>query len=283
MKFEIISITENHIEQFRQAVGAVAREKRFLAFLDTPSYDMSREFVLNNIKDDWPHVIALVENKVVGWCDITSLHRLALAHAGVLGIGVVKQYRGMGVGKALMQRAIELARKKGLTRVELTVREDNEVAIALYEKMGFVIEGKHKNAICIDGRYENQIAMALLFDDNVSNSNGVVDLQELELSLITNYEQNNEATLSRLLSDDFIEYGKSGQIHTKKDVIEQIKKENEPRNIVVENLTSKKITDTVAQITYATVESSSQVLRSSIWKKEYDGWQIVFHQATKII
>jgi RimJ/RimL family protein N-acetyltransferase len=45
------------------------------------------------------------------------------------------------------------------------VREKNEPAIALYKKFGFEIEGIHKNVVCIDGKYENHIFMALLLGD----------------------------------------------------------------------------------------------------------------------
>lgn len=57
-----------------------------------------------------------------------------------------------------------MAQLKGLTRIELTVREHNKAAIALYEKYGFIKEGVHKNAVRIDGEYENHIFMALLFE-----------------------------------------------------------------------------------------------------------------------
>jgi RimJ/RimL family protein N-acetyltransferase len=50
-----------------------------------------------------------------------------------------------------------------VSRVELTVRDDNESAIALYRKVGFVDEGIQRNAFRLDGKYENLIMMALLF------------------------------------------------------------------------------------------------------------------------
>jgi len=46
--------------------------------------------------------------------------------------------------------------------VELTVREDNRSAIALYEKVGFVTEGLQRNGALVDGEYENIIEMAIL-------------------------------------------------------------------------------------------------------------------------
>ena len=164
MNYQIIPITEQYIESFRQAVGSVAREKKFLAFLDAPSKEMSEAFVLKNIKNSWPHVIAVLDDTVIGWCDITSLNRPVFSHVGSLGIGVLKDFRGHGIGKALMKTALELASQKGLTRIELTVREDNKRAFELYKKLGFKVEGIHQKSMLIDGEYHNQIFMALLFE-----------------------------------------------------------------------------------------------------------------------
>ena len=104
-----------------------------------------------------------MEDRVVGWCDVTSLRRPAFAHSGVLGLGVVKAYRGQGIGKALLRTTLDRARAIGLTRVELTVRQPNVRAVELYKKIGFAVEGVKKNGVRVDGKYEDLICMALLF------------------------------------------------------------------------------------------------------------------------
>ena len=71
-------------------------------------------------------------------------------------------FRHMGIGRKLMRRTIDAAFAFGLTRIELTVREENVNAMALYKSLGFVIEGFHRNAVCIEGQYENIYSMALL-------------------------------------------------------------------------------------------------------------------------
>ena len=116
------------------------------------------------IKSSKPFSVAITEGKIIGWCDISALDRPVFAHIGSLGIGVLAPYRGQGVGKALMKTALQNAKLKGLTRIELTVREHNLSAIALYKKLGFEQEGVHKNGVCIDGKYENHISMERLFD-----------------------------------------------------------------------------------------------------------------------
>ncbi|MBA2652257.1 MAG: GNAT family N-acetyltransferase [Tatlockia sp.] len=165
MNVEIIPVTEEYIEGFWSAVDSVARERKYLAFLEGPPISNTKDFVLQNIKDNWPHFIALWEGRVIGWCDISTLDRPVFAHIGSLGMGILAPYRGFGIGYKLLQTTIQKAEQKGLTRIELTVRENNKPAIALYEKFGFEIEGIHKNGVCIDGKYENHIFMAHLLGD----------------------------------------------------------------------------------------------------------------------
>ncbi|WP_454784264.1 N-acetyltransferase family protein [Legionella sp. WA2024007413] len=164
MHFSIIPIQEKHIEAFWYAVDSVARERKFLAFLEGPPIESTKEFVLEHIKNNWPQVVAMCGEQLVGWCDISPLDRPVFAHVGCLGIGVTAPYRGQGIGEALLSTALQMAKLKGLTRIELTVREHNQTAISLYEKYGFVKEGVHKNAVRIDGEYEHHIFMALLFE-----------------------------------------------------------------------------------------------------------------------
>ena len=161
----VVPIAEEHIEGFHRALDAVARERRFLALLEAPPLPLVGRVVRESIAAGVPRVVAIVEDGVVGWCDVMPDSRPASRHVGVLGMGVVREHRGRGVGAALLTSALAAAREAGLTRVELTVREDNAAAIRLYERFGFVHEGLKRNALAVDGRFENLACMALLLDD----------------------------------------------------------------------------------------------------------------------
>ncbi len=52
--------------------------------------------------------------------------------------------------------------EKNLSRIELSVRTDNENAIASYKRFGFRIEATQARAFCVDGAYFDTYAMALL-------------------------------------------------------------------------------------------------------------------------
>ena len=85
------------------------------------------------------------------------------AHGGVLGIALLPEFRRQGIGARLIQQTLGAAQAFGLCRVELTVRENNAVAIELYKRVGFEIEGLQRNATKVDGVYENVVLMAILF------------------------------------------------------------------------------------------------------------------------
>ncbi|WP_117193613.1 GNAT family N-acetyltransferase [Rhizobium terrae] len=162
-KIAIVPIREEHIESFRKALDTVSRERKYLSFLEAPPIDDVRPFVQDMIANGHPQVVAMVDAKVVGWCDIRRNSRPVHAHCGTLGMGIVPGYRDKGLGTRLITATLEAARKLGLHRVELHVHADNPRAIALYEKVGFVREGVARDAVKIDGRFIDSIGMAVVF------------------------------------------------------------------------------------------------------------------------
>ena len=155
-------MTEGRTAAYRAAFDRVARERRYFPQFQAPPLKDMRRFVRGIIRAKDLQFVALVGDRVVGWCDIVRGRHDALRHSGTLAIGVVPEYRGRGIGRELMERAIATAWKRRLTRIELTVRADNRAAIALYKDMGFKTEGTHRNAVRVDGKYFDQLAMALI-------------------------------------------------------------------------------------------------------------------------
>jgi putative acetyltransferase len=78
-------------------------------------------------------------------------------------MSVRDDWQGKGAGSALLQAAIELAERwLNVSRMELQVYTDNQPAIALYKKFGFVIEGTLRKMAFRDGEYVDAYAMARL-------------------------------------------------------------------------------------------------------------------------
>lgn len=100
------------------------------------------------------YICALIDGKIVGVLSFITSGNKRLMHRGDLGIGVLKDYWGIGVGNGLMDYFCRWAASTGtIKKIDLEVREDNTAAIALYGKWDFKIEGKIQRGMCINGRF----------------------------------------------------------------------------------------------------------------------------------
>ena len=132
LAYRIVAIAEEHIPGFHAAVDVGARETKYLAFLEAPPLEDVARYVRGNIEKQYPQFVALSNDRVVGWCNvIPKMTRAIHLHCGTLGIGLLPEFRGRGIGRQLMLQTIDAAFAFGLTRIELTVRENNVGAIAL--------------------------------------------------------------------------------------------------------------------------------------------------------
>ncbi|WP_316181309.1 MULTISPECIES: GNAT family N-acetyltransferase [unclassified Bradyrhizobium] len=161
---EIVPITSAHIESFHRTLDHVARERRYLSFVQAPPLESTRAFILNNIHEGYPQFVALSAGEVVGWCDVTPKSGPIDARIGVLGMGLVPQFRHQGLGRRLMAAALEAARAAGFSRVELTVYRSNTNAIRLYQKAGFLLKAVQPREPGDDGFDKTLLVMALALD-----------------------------------------------------------------------------------------------------------------------
>jgi ribosomal protein S18 acetylase RimI-like enzyme len=86
-----------------------------------------------------------------------------LSHkAMVWGMYVRPEYRGKGVGRALLLEALNQARSvPGVTQVNLGVNANNKSAIRLYESVGFKSYGHESRALLINGEFHDELHMCL--------------------------------------------------------------------------------------------------------------------------
>jgi ribosomal protein S18 acetylase RimI-like enzyme len=162
VQHEVRTIAVEDAESFHACLDLVAREGTFLALLQAPPLEELKSFVRGNIERGVPQVVALAESRVVGWCDIVPGWHHTLRHCGSLGMGLLPEYRGRGLGRELFQECLQLAVQAGVTRVELEAREDNERALHLYRQLGFTVEGRKVRGMRVNGEYVGTIAMSLL-------------------------------------------------------------------------------------------------------------------------
>jgi ribosomal protein S18 acetylase RimI-like enzyme len=156
-------------EGFWRCLDAVARERRWLAFLEAPPLEDTKAFLAAMAPIQ---MVAVEDDRVVGWCDVTPSPREGFRHSGTLGMGLLPELRGRGLGSRLLAATLEAARAAGLSRIELEVLASNDAAVALYERHGFRHEGRKRAARILDGRVEDLLCMARLETGDGPSSTG---------------------------------------------------------------------------------------------------------------
>lgn len=161
-QFDVAPTESSHLPALYEVIDSIAREGKYLGFTKAPPWEQSLAFYRSLLETGAPYFVALSGNRVVGWCDVAPVMGDTRSHIGVLGVGLLPEARHLGLGRRLMEAAIARAWSMGLTRIELTVRDDNLNAKALYESLGFHAEGLRRKASVVGNEVHDVWAMALL-------------------------------------------------------------------------------------------------------------------------
>ena len=141
MTIEIVYPSEKYFKSFHETLGAVAAERIYIEMIEAPSLEKVSGFQSELIAKNGPVYYAIENERVVGWCDVFPSSNPRLNHRGSLGMGLLPDYRGKGIGSKLLSSVLTHAKNFGLEKVELQVYTSNTGAITFYKKLGFEQEG----------------------------------------------------------------------------------------------------------------------------------------------
>jgi len=150
------------------ALAAIMGDPRVLPNLMQLPYTSAEIWQARLADNDAPgkrdlHVAAERDGVVVGSAGLHPAEQTRRRHVAMLGISVAHDAQRQGVGTALMQALCDYADNWAqLLRIELTVFADNERAIGLYRRFGFVHEGTFRAYALRDGAYADAVSMARL-------------------------------------------------------------------------------------------------------------------------
>lgn len=106
-------------------------------------------------------LIAEIDGRRIGELNLRRGSRPAFRHSAVLGISIAGEWRNQRIGSSLMQRALAWAEADGaLRRIELQVFATNAPGIRLYQRFGFVIEGRRVAAVRMGDQFVDDLLMA---------------------------------------------------------------------------------------------------------------------------
>ena len=108
------------------------------------------------------YIVGVIDNAIVAALSFSAGKRPRKLHCGEFGMTVRRERWGLGIGSLMLDTLIDWAQSSGIVKkLDLRVRTDNERAIALYQRKGFVIEGTIRKGIFFDGRYYDNYWMGL--------------------------------------------------------------------------------------------------------------------------
>lgn len=161
MSAQIIYPSEKYFASFHQALSQVASERVYLEMVEAPPLEKVSEFQRDIIGKNGPVYYAIDNERVIGWCDVFPKDNPRHCHRGALGMGLIPEYRGQGLGSKLLSAVIAHSKQFGLEKIELSVYTSNTSAIALYKKLGFEQEGLIKKYRKVDGQYFDSMIMGM--------------------------------------------------------------------------------------------------------------------------
>lgn len=132
-----------------QVSQKIAEETDFL-IMDEVGLGLNEEMLSLQLADLYESennllLLAFADDKIVGMASVKAAPEFTVSHIGEIGISILKEFWGIGLGTALLDEVIYWSENASpLRRLELTVQERNERAIHLYQKFGFETEGTMK-------------------------------------------------------------------------------------------------------------------------------------------
>jgi len=155
------SATPADAEVWIANVNAVASEGIYLM---TERFTRTVEEIRVQFRDADPRtalwLIGEVDGVVVAGGNFSRGLPVKSAHTASLGVFVLREYRGLGLGEALMRAGIEWAREVGIRKLKLGVFATNERALALYRRLGFTEEGRLRGEVILGGVPVDEILMS---------------------------------------------------------------------------------------------------------------------------
>ncbi|MEO0425629.1 MAG: DUF4440 domain-containing protein [Pseudomonadota bacterium] len=114
----------------------------------------------------------------------------------------------------------------------------------------------------------------------------LVELRELEQSLHQPEVRADTEKLKSLLHESFVEFGRSGRVFSKADILTELTTESRPSRVVSQEFALEHLAEGIALLTYRSAhvdtqgQSARHTLRATLWQRTPLGWQARFHQGT---
>ena len=163
---KIRQIETGDAEKFLKMLKKLDTQTRYMMYEPKErktTVEQQVNIIENNKRSGNPIFIVEVDEEIVGFLGGRRGNFNRIRHSVYIAMGILEEYRGMGIGRRLMEELDSWAVKNNISRSELTVVCENERAVNLYESMGYKVEGRKKKSLVVDGKYLDEYYMGKLY------------------------------------------------------------------------------------------------------------------------
>jgi len=146
-------------------VNLIGREEIYIMVDRVPNLDEERQWLGTFDGVRTILLVADADGEAIGSADCHGGTYAKTHHVGGIGIAIRDGWRGVGLGRILMERILEWMRARGFKKAELAVFATNGRARRLYESLGFQEEGVRRRHVRIRDEYDDEVLMGLWLQD----------------------------------------------------------------------------------------------------------------------
>lgn len=152
----------NHVEIINKETDYLIREADEFDFTVKKQKSFIRARINSAIN---LFIVAEINGEIIGSCILSGSNLKREKHKVDLGVSVQKKYWSLGIGRKLLEEAMDWGKENNIKKITLKVDATNYRAISLYMKLGFKVEGSlYKDKYMSDKTYRNSYLMGLILD-----------------------------------------------------------------------------------------------------------------------
>lgn len=171
VKIVLRPISEKDLEKLLDFINTLFTDKQqgrgsqvFTGFEQRVTLEEEADWLASRIaqidKGDLVGVVAEVSGRIVANGNVERGHYLETRHHGELGLTVISDYRGMGIGRGMVEVLVEEAKQMGLKNLEVEFLSTNQAAVHTYQNAGFREVGRIPGKVYRSGKLLDSVIMA---------------------------------------------------------------------------------------------------------------------------
>jgi len=161
MAVRIRPLTLDDTASYNACVDTVAKERRHFSMFEAAPLAEVRKRMRKRLRGKIPFLVAVDGARVVGWAAVFRPDLPSLNHNGDVVIGLLQEYRGIGLGTKLMTGVLKMSKGK-FESLLFCVFSKNKPARKLGKKMGFKQCGREKNFVKLAYGVDDQLILQKL-------------------------------------------------------------------------------------------------------------------------